>query len=206
MHRDIICITGSMASGTTTLTTRLSRLLSWEPVFSEEHIHQSPFYDIFLQFPDRWAFQNQVYFLSEYVNSYSQIIQQNNKRTLCLDYMIHEILVYTEAMMTVGYLNKEEHDLILAIFEKLSNQIPKPNLLVYVLSDKMTVIKRIKSRQRLHESIISEYYLEEVVRSFDRLLSEWKYCPIICVDSVKYNFKDDDSTLSLIASQVQLAL
>ena len=61
MNKSLIVVTGNSATGTTTLTKKISEIFSFEALFSEMFLKNSPFFGKFLSEPSKWAFHNQIF-------------------------------------------------------------------------------------------------------------------------------------------------
>lgn len=202
MKKMIFSITGTTATGTTTLTQILCKKLGGKAAFSEEYFQKSPFFEKFLVEPKKWAFQNQAFFLSEYFEEYTKITKDNNKKIICLDYHPEEIYIYTKAQYLSNYLTEDEFKIIIRIQEQLFKQICYPCLTIYLKCGNETILSRLKNRNRLTEKDIKKEYIELLSSEFEANFSSYNY-PIISLSSNDYNFfnqKDIDRIITKIES------
>ncbi len=207
MARLVVSITGSTATGTSTLTERLTQLLGWESVLSESYLNRSPFFTSFLEDPRRWAFHNQGFFIAEYVSMYQAAIQSSTcrARVLCLDYAVAELAVYTDAMRKMGFLTGEEHKVLRKYWELFKPHLAVPDLLIYLVCDIDVVMRRLHRRGRSGEFNIDVKYVKALQSSFEEFVASWTQCPILSVDSEESNFHEDE-TIATIAERVTSAL
>jgi len=204
MRDRVISITGNTATGTTTLTRRLNQLAGWQAVYSEDYLNQSPFFAKLFQEPSRWAFHNQVFFIAEYIERYRVVTQLfgNEDRIICLDYIVYELMLYTEAMRTKGFLDLDEYRTLRKIFGLLEPTLRIPDLLIYLTTRIDVLIGRIQKRSRSVESeMMDKDYLEALQCSFGGFIASWTRGPILKIDSEEINFLRDDDVVRLIATQ-----
>jgi len=200
MENSFINISGNIASGATTLSRALSKILGWVILEDTSPLHNR-FLPKFYEDPNRWAFHNQVNFL---VEGFSQNeIGKRLEKDVCIDYTIYEHNeVYASAFADLGFLTGAELDTLTKLFNLLSPEIRKPDLLIYVKAGLDTLRQRIAQRGRMFESRISSDYLRTLQRRFDTMISEWTVSPVLQVDSEANNFFNRE-VISEIASKVQ---
>lgn len=203
MWKHVISITGNTAAGTTTLAKRLSRLVGWQPVYSEVYLNRNPFFINFLQEPKRWAFHNQVSFIAEYTADYQVITRQTESKNqiLCLDYTIFELTVYNTAMREMGFVDLDEFRVLQDVANLFRPDWLVPDLLIYVTAGIDVLVNRIRQRGRLAEKNIDTMYLRALQTGFDHLAESWIVGPVLSIDSETNNFRDDDAVVEFISAQ-----
>jgi deoxyadenosine/deoxycytidine kinase len=184
----IVSITGNTATGTTTLARNLSKLMGWEPHYSDDYLNVNPYFGNFLHQPTRWAFHNQIFLIAEYIESYQYITQSLNttNRTSCLDYSIFELKVYTKTMHKMQYVDDAEYNTLVKLLN--TYKLVVPDLLIYLTAGIDVILERVQQRGRASESIIDREYITKLQNDFDDYASRWDSSPIIYIDSEKYNF------------------
>lgn len=200
----VICVTGNTAAGTTTLTRRLHQVCGWPVGFSEGFLRASPFFARFFESPCRWAFQNQVFFLGEYFEAYDRAVGDGRSpgSHLCLDYAVQELLVYTDSMFQMGYLDAEERAAVDRIFRMLESHSTAPDIIVHVRAPCDVLSRRIRERGRQPEQKYDHEYLTTLQTCFERWTAQWVNCPQLQVDSATTDFRQDDETVRKIADDV----
>jgi deoxyadenosine/deoxycytidine kinase len=205
MKHKVIAITGNTATGTTSLTRRLSEIYGWLPVYSEEYLKTSPFYRNFLQDQRRWAFHNQAFFLGEYISCYRSAISsvECSDRVVCFDYGIFELAVYSGAMKDTGALTSSEYDILCRILDLILPTLPLPDLLVHLTTDIDVIATRLKERNRSCEALIDASYLSALDENFRDFVGSWKYSKVLQFDSGKVDFVNDDEALHKLGAEIE---
>lgn len=203
MWKYIVSITGNTATGTTTLAERLSQLREWQVTYSESYIENSPFFTKFLRNPRRWAFHNQAFFITEYIEMYQKITRSNEEtgEILCLDYTVFELDVYTHAMRRRGLIDQGEYDVLSRMVELLRPDLLAPSLLIYLSAGVDALMQRISNRNRTDEKSIDRAYIEALQTSFHSFIGSWDRGPVLWVDSEREDFLNDDDTVMSIADR-----
>ncbi|WP_052600207.1 deoxynucleoside kinase [Aureispira sp. CCB-QB1] len=197
MKKIILSITGNTATGTTTLTKAISERLGAKAILSENYFKVSPFFHKFLKNPSKWAFHNQIFFLSEYIEEYTKAIITTNTGVLCLDYHIYEIMVYSRGQFLSGYLSQEEFSSLERLQLLLMKEILLPDLTIYLQCDSQTIVDRLVKRNRLDENRIDVEYINKLNLEFNLKFSttDEKNIHFSSVDYDFYNKTDVDKII-----------
>lgn len=147
MHKYITFL-GSLGSGKTTHAELLAGFLG-QPIFSEKA--DSPFMkDMFLN--KRNALLNQLHFLYRNRNEIIGNISTAKNNVLIFDYNIIQVDVFSEYL-----LNTKEYKEFLNHFKLIYNEIPIPDLIIYLHINTSLNISRIKMRNRNYEKIDTKF-------------------------------------------------
>jgi deoxyadenosine/deoxycytidine kinase len=198
-----INITGNIAAGATTLAKQLSSRLGWT-YLSDKSSSENPFIRRFYQHPNRWAFQNQVFFL---VQALAQNrLGQSSNGDVCLDYTFYEHNeVYSKTLYETRALEKHEFAMLRNLFEMSEDLIRSPDLLIYVKADLSALKTRILQRGRVFEKNIESKYLERLQQNFDLMIRNWNRCRVLSINSSKINFFDSPSMAKVTEQVVEAA-
>lgn len=178
-----LAVDGPIGVGKTTLVEMLAR--RYEGVKILEDV-QNPFLGEFYQERPGAAFQTQLYFLlSRYKQQ--QDIQQPElfDRLLLADYTFQKDRVF-------AYLNLSDDELMLydKLYGLLEPQVPEPDLVLYLVADLETCLKRIGKRAREVERSMSEEYLAELLDAYHHYYHYYDRTPLLVVDTRDLNFPD----------------
>lgn len=120
-------------------------------------------------------------------------------QTTCQDYTIFEHNgVYSKVLLDFGFIEEHEFTLLNQIFETFSQNIRKPDLLIYLHANQNTLLKRIAGRNRPEEQKMDVKYLEKLQQRFDEFAQAWKICPIIMIDTDKYDITDPADFMKVV--------
>src|SRR2546430_16714125 len=132
-----IVVDGRIGVGKTVLTRLLGERLGMRTVF--EQFEENPFLSNFYMDRARYAFQTEVFFLlNRYRQQQSVIEPAAGEGNLASDYMFAKTKLF--AGMNLG---GDELQLFEQLYEALSEQMPKPDLAVYLRASVDTLMARI---------------------------------------------------------------
>ncbi|MCB0517119.1 MAG: deoxynucleoside kinase [Chitinophagales bacterium] len=157
LHYNFITVEGNTGAGKTSLAQRLAQDYGGKLIL--ETFADNPFLaDSYAQ-PEAFAFRNEVYFLMDRVEHFKQEIQHlplYNSLHIS-DYVFEKSLLYAKVT-----LPDIEYQLFERVFNMVHNQIPLPELLIYVHSTPDRLIHNIRKRGRMFEQVVRRQYLQDV--------------------------------------------
>ncbi len=186
MKPRLIAIEGPIGVGKTALARRLAKhheaRLVLEPV-------DNPFLENFYRDRRGSAFSAQIWFLLARHREQKEIRQGDLfQQAVVEDYLFEKELIF-------AYLNL--NDVELSTYEKLyqllSADVARPDIVVYLQARVPALLKRIAERGRDIEKRLSESYLEEVVQAYDYFFFRYDQTPLLVVDTNDFNPAKDDA-------------
>ncbi|KAB2328183.1 deoxynucleoside kinase [Cytobacillus depressus] len=164
-----ITVEGPIGVGKTSLAKAISDHFQF--ALLKEIVDENPFLGKFYENIEEWSFQTEMFFLC---NRYKQLTDihnhfiKNNKPVVA-DYHILKNLIFAGRS-----LNAEEYKKYLSIYDILTVDMPKPNVVIYLHASLETLLNRIKRRGREIEKNISPLYLEQLSIDYDKAISEFE--------------------------------
>ncbi|MBB6023034.1 deoxyguanosine kinase [Paenibacillus sp. JGP012] len=156
-----IAVEGPIGAGKTTLATMLSQELNLPLV--KEIVEENPFLASFYQNIDEWSFQLEMFFLC---NRFKQLedtgvhyIQQNSP--VISDYHIYKNMIFAERT-----LKGTKRDKYRQIYHLLTDDLPKPNLVIYIEAELDTLMYRINKRGRSFEQNMDPAYMKQLIADY----------------------------------------
>jgi len=156
-----IAVEGAIGAGKTTLATMLSKELNLPLV--KEIVEENPFLASFYQNIDEWSFQLEMFFLC---NRFKQLedtglhyIEQNTP--VISDYHIYKNMIFAERT-----LKGTKRDKYRQIYHLLTDDLPKPNLVLYIEAELDTLMYRINKRGRSFEQDMDPAYMEQLIADY----------------------------------------
>ena len=178
-----ICIEGNIGAGKTTFCEMMAKEISCKLVLEE--FADNPFLPYFYKEPKRFALPMELFLMAE---RYKQLQNQILHRDLFNDYIISDYTFVKTLLFAKNNLPEEEYRLFHQLFEVLNDQIPQPDLLVYLHRSVPNLITQINLRGRSYEkSIAPEYLLGLQNMYFEYFRNEIKF-PILLIDLDQINF------------------
>lgn len=149
-----------------------------------EHTEDNPFLDKFYQYPKKYGFQTQIYFLLKRYQHETEISQINLfQRSIITDYLFDKDRVFARAN-----LNDDEFWLYEQMFQLLKRRVTPPDLVIFLQAKTEILMERIKKRGREFERAISYKYLDEINQAFNNFFFHYSDSPLLVVDASKIDF------------------
>ncbi len=186
--------------------TSLARLL--QPAFDSnlllEVFEENPFLSNFYQGRARYAFQTQMFFLlSRYHQQHRSVPEMlSTSKPLFSDYTFDK-----DALFARTNLDGDELEMYYKLHEALSEQIPIPDLTVYLRASTDTLMHRITMRDRPYERSMEREYIEMLNEAYDQnfLQSEEKQA-ILVIDSNELDFVHSEDDLDWVENRIRQRL
>lgn len=150
-----------------------------------EQFADNPFLPKFYKDQERYSFSLELSFLADRYN-------QLKKEVLNLD-LFHPLLIADyyfskTAIFAQNTLKSDEYHLFRQIFNMVSDNIPKPDLYVFLHADTTKLIENIKKRGRDYEQEISTGYLEKIKEGYFSYFKGISSFPVLIVDVNQIDF------------------
>lgn len=175
-HR-YIAIDGPIGTGKTTLARMLAQDLGGRVVL--EPMERNPFLGEFYKDRKKNAFKTQLFFLLNRYQQQLELKQQDLFHTITVcDYTFAKDSIFAEIN-----LGEDELALYNTVFRLLNEQLPKPDLVVYLQASTPVMLQRIKQRKWEAERAISEEYLEHLAEAYNRYFFSYAGTPLLVVNA-----------------------
>ncbi len=161
-----IAIAGNMGSGKSTLVEFLARQYGVMPFY--EPNDENPYLADFYRDMRRFAFQSQVYFLSNKFRLHQELDRQPG--VVALDRTIFEDAeVFATALHQMRKISKRDWETYQGLYQAILDAIRPPDLMIYLRCSMRTLRQRIRLRGRRMEQNVPLAYLKRL----DRLYEDW---------------------------------
>jgi deoxyguanosine kinase len=200
-HVPFIAVEGPIGVGKTSLANCIAARYHYHLL--EEIFEENPFLTRFYENIEEWSFQTEMFFLS---TRYKQLedIQRHCLSKNCAvvaDYHIFKNLIF--ARMT---LNEHQYRKYQEIYRILIDDMPKPNIVIYLRASLDTLLKRIQLRGREMERNISPSYLQQLLTNYDCFIEEFQRIHpevnVLSLDADTLDFVVRPDDLEYILSQL----
>ena len=190
---DYLVIEGNIGAGKTTLTRKLAADFGARTLY--ESFGDNPFLPLFYGDRDRYAMMVELYFMTE---RHRQLSEVKPERNLFGEPLIADFLFLKTWLFARSNLSGHERKLFRRIFDGLNEQLPAPQLLLYLHRPVDVLLANIAKRGRGYEEGITADYLVQIERTYwDYLRSELRF-PVVLMDLGDADFESKDSAYAAI--------
>lgn len=157
-----ITIEGPIGIGKTSLAKKLSSHYNFHLL--KEIVEENPFLDKFYENMEAWSFQTEMFFLCNRFKQLEDIKQQylSMGKPVMADYHIFKNMIFAQRTLSSDKMIKFEK-----IYEILTEDMPMPNMIIYLHASIDTIMNRIKRRGRTIEKNTQVSYLEQLSSDYE---------------------------------------
>lgn len=184
-----IAIEGNIGAGKTSLATLIAEEYNAKLIL--EQFEDNSFLPKFYKEPDKYAFPLEMSFLA---SRFQQLKDELGNQDLFKSFTISDYFIIKSLIFAKKTLAEDEYGLYTRFFNIVLNQLPKPELLVYLHVDTPKLQENIKKRGRSYEQEIKDEYLEKISDGYFEFIKQQTSLPIVIVDTNNIDFvhnKDD---------------
>jgi deoxyadenosine/deoxycytidine kinase len=185
-----IAVEGPIGVGKTALAELLARRLSARLV--QEVVEENPFLEKFYRDIRGYAFQTQLFFLLSRHRQLQEIFQSRiimvEGELIPEPAVVSDYLFDKDRIFATLNLNEPELALYYRIYELVKNDIPKPDLVVYLQAQVDVLLARIRQRGRSFEANIEPEYLNSLSNLYNSFFLHYEEAPVLIVNTDRLNF------------------
>lgn len=190
-----IAIEGPIGVGKTSLVKLLADRFEGTMVLEDI---TNPFLPAFYEGRPGASFQVQIYFLLSRFQQQREIAQMNLFQQLVLaDYTFPKDRIF-------AYLNLDDTDL--GIYEKLypvlEQEVPKPDLVIYMQASIPVLLERIQKRARDFERSMDADYLKRLSEAYSYYFFHYRETPLLVVNTDEIDFVNNPQDLDGFIDQI----
>lgn len=183
-----IAIAGNMGSGKSTLVDFLARTYGIAPFY--EPNDENPYLADFYKDMKRWAFQSQLYFLSNKFRLHQELDRQPG--VVALDRTIFEDAeVFATALYQMRKISKRDWLTYQGFYGAILDAIRPPDLMIYLRCSMRTLRQRIRLRDRKMERDIPLVYLKRLERLYDAWIEDYTMSDVLVLETDKLDYIHD---------------
>ena len=190
-----IAVEGPIRVGKTTLSRIMSERLNAQRVTEPE---DNPFLVPFYDGEPGAAFQTQFAFL---IRRFEQLraldLGAHSQRTVIADFIFEK-----DKLFACLNLNDVELETYNRFYNYFREQLPTPDLVIYLQATPEVLKKRLKKKNASGEKALSEEYLEEVVKAYEHFFFHYTSSDLLIVNTSEIDFVDRNEDLQELLRKV----
>jgi len=175
----LVSIAGIIGVGKTTLAKKLAAWLDCKAIL--EAYDKNPFLPQVYQGRRELALDSQLYFLNSRLDQLNH--QAIGPSELAIsDYIFDKELIYAKRL-----LNSQQLDLYKNIYDRLSDKVLQPVLVLYLQDSVENCLQRIRQRGRPYERAVQLQFLKALDEDYRQLFDDFKRCPVIRLSMSRFD-------------------
>ena len=183
-----IAIAGNMGSGKSTLVEFLARTYGVMPFY--EPNDENPYLEDFYKDMKRWAFQSQLYFLSNKFRLHQELDRQAG--VVALDRTIFEDAeIFATALMQMSKISKRDWQTYQGFYHAILDAIRPPDLMIYLRCSMRPLRQRIRLRGRRMEQNVPLAYLKRLDRLYEDWIGRYDMSEVLVIETDKLDYIHD---------------
>ncbi len=183
MYYNFIAIEGNIGAGKTSLAKMISRDFNARLIL--EQFEENSFLPKFYKEPDKYAFPLEMSFLAA---RYAQLKNQLVALDLFSNFTVSDYFIVKSLIFAKKNLPEDEFKLYSTFFHIIYEQLPKPELLVYLYVTTEKLQHNIKKRGRPYEQQIKDEYLERIQEGYFEFIKQQKDMRILILNTNELDF------------------
>ena len=180
---NFIAIEGNIGAGKTTLATRIAHDFNAKLIL--EQFEDNPFLPKFYKEPDKYAFPLEMSFLAA---RFQQLKDELGSGDLFKSFTVSDYFIIKSLIFAKKTLADDEYTLYTRFFNIIYNQLPKPDLLVYLHLEVTKLQSNIRMRGRPYEQEITDEYLDKIQSGYFDFIRHQHNLRILILDTNKLDF------------------
>ena len=200
MAKHLVLVAGNIGAGKTSLTERIGARLGWRTAY--ESVGDNPYLAGFYADMARWAFHLQVFFLGHRAEQHLELAR--DARSAIVDRSIYEdAYIFARALHHMGHLNEQDYHTYLHLYRLVVDNLPPPDLLIYLKAPVPVLMERIRRRGREMEKTITADYLAMLDSFYEEWLQSFDLCPVLTIRSDDLDFVSRNEHLDEVIRHIQ---
>ena len=181
-----IAIEGPIGIGKTTLAKRLADSFNYETLLEEAETN--PFLERFYQDRRSNALPTQLYFLFQRMRK----LQDLRQGDIFQQVRISDFLIEKDPLFARITLDNDEYRLYQTVYDNIIEDLPKPDLVIYLQAPTETLYDRVQRRGNIIERPIEQSYLQQLNDAYTQFFYHYDDSPLLIVNTSEINLADGD--------------
>ncbi len=174
---NFIAVEGPIGVGKTTLAKRLANSFNYETLL--EQADENPFLERFYQDRRGGALPTQLYFLFQRTRQ----IQAIRQGDMFNQVRVSDFLIEKDQLFAQVTLDDEELKLYQTVYQQLTIDAPRPDLVIYLQASTDVLLERVQRRGIQAEKAIDADYLSQLNDAYTRFFYYYDEAPLLIVNA-----------------------
>lgn len=191
-----IVIEGPIGVGKTSLAKRLAADFNGELML--EGAEDNPFLDRFYRNPRHAALPTQLFFLFQRARQ----MQEMRQSDLFSPVRLADFLLEKDRLFAQLTLDDDELRLYEQVYNNLSVDAPRPDLVIYLQAPVEVLLDRVRKRGRNFERFIESNYLQRLVEAYTRFFYYYSETPLLIVNAAEIDLVNNTKDYAVLVEQI----
>ena len=191
-----IAIEGVIGVGKSSLARRLGAHLNADLMM--ETPDENPFLDRFYADQRGYAFQTQLSFLFQRLKQ----MQGMSQPSMFSPLIVSDFVFAKDALFAQLNLSDDEYRLYAQMYSQAAQQVPEPDLVIWLQASPSTLLDRVQRRNIPMESSINEDYLSRLCTAYVDHFSSYDGAPVFTVATEHFNPANQEADFSTLLEKL----
>jgi deoxyadenosine/deoxycytidine kinase len=187
MKYNFIAIEGNIGAGKTSLASRIAEEYNAKLIL--EQFEENSFLPKFYKEPDKYAFPLEMSFLA---SRFQQLKDQLGPQDLFKTFTISDYYIIKSLIFAKKTLQTDEFKLYTRFFNIIHQQLPKPDLFVFLHVETTKLQQNIKQRGRPYEQEIEDTYLDKIQEGYFEFIKQ-SNLRVLVLDTNNIDFVNNEN-------------
>lgn len=192
-----IAIEGPIGVGKTSLAKRLAESFNYDILL--EKSDENPFLDRFYQNPRQHALATQLFFLFQR----TQQLQDLRQDDMFEPVRVADFLIEKDRLFARQNLDGDEFQLYENVYQHLTIDAPKPDLVIYLQAPADVLFERIQNRGIASEQLIDRAYLLNLIDAYTNYFHYYDESTLLVVNSAEIDLVNNNEDYELLVSHIK---
>ncbi|MCP8971357.1 deoxynucleoside kinase [Ectobacillus ponti] len=197
-----ITVEGPIGVGKTSLAKAISE--AFQLHLLKEIVDENPFLGKFYEDIHEWSFQTEMFFLC---NRYKQLEDIDSKYLKQSMPVVADYHIFKNLIFAARTLKPAQYEKYMGIYRILTQDMPVPNVIVYLTASLETLQKRIAMRGREFEKNIDPHYLLQLIADYEAAMETFiidhPNIPVLKFNGDNMDFVNNEADLRHILSKLE---
>ncbi len=192
-----IVVEGPIGVGKTTLAKRLAATYGTQLLL--EGADENPFLNRFYKNPRDSALPTQLFFLFQR----SRQLQELRQGDMFKPIRVSDFLMEKDRLFAEITLDEDELNLYEQVYQHLTLDMPKPDLVVYLQAPVDVLLKRVEKRGSAYEKDITAEYLQRVSDAYADFFYHYQNSPLLIVNAAEINLAEGNADYDMLLERIE---